>query len=130
MKVELVTPQKKLFAVDADSVSFSGSNGEMTVLPGHIPMITGLKPGPLVLRREGGQEIYAVGGGVAQIDGARVAILAESAEPAGEIDVARAEKARQAAEQALRDQSFYDETFAETQAQLARATARIDIARR
>src|SRR5262245_45528821 len=115
MQVELVTPQRKLFAVDADSVTFTGSKGEMTVLPGHAARITGLRPGPLTLRSNGGQEIYAVGGGVAQIDGARVAILAESAEPAGEIDVSRAEKAKLAAEQALRDQSFYDETFAETQ---------------
>lgn len=130
MKVELVTAQRKLFAVEADSVTFTAINGEMTVLPGHISMITGLQPGPLTLRAEGGQQVFAVGGGVAQIDPNRVAILAESAEPADEIDVARAEKAKQLAEQAMKDQSFYDETFAETQAAVARATARISIGRR
>lgn len=127
MIIELVTPQRKLFSVDADSVTFTGQLGEMTVMPGHVPLITALRPGPLTLRREGGQEVFAVGGGIAQIDGNRVALLAESAEPAGEIDPARAAKAKSQAELALKEQSFYDETFAETQAAVARASTRLAV---
>jgi F-type H+-transporting ATPase subunit epsilon len=127
MIIELVTPQRKLFSVDADSVTFTGQLGEMTVMPGHVPLITALRPGPLTLRSAGGQEVFAVGGGIAQIDGNRVALLAESAEAAGEIDAARASKARAQAELALKEQSYYDEAFAETQAAVARASTRLAV---
>jgi len=124
-----VTPTRKLFSVDADSVTFTGELGEMTVMPGHIAMVTALRPGPLTLKVAGGTEIYAVGSGIAQIDQGLVSILAESAERSNEIDITRAEAARVAAEKALKEQSSYDSTFAETQASLARATTRLTLGR-
>ncbi len=127
MQVELVTPTRKLFATTAESITFTGALGEMTVLPNHIAMVTALRPGPLVLRTGHGAETFAVGSGIAQIDAGRVAILADSAERVEEIDLVRAERARELALQAMREQSFYDERFAETQASLARATTRLTL---
>ena len=130
MLVQLVTPERRLFSTEATEVVLTGALGQMTVLPGHIPLVTALDPGPFVIKRADGKtETYAVGGGVAQIDHDTLTILAETAESQDEIDVVRAEKAREASLKALKEQSFYDETFAETQASVARAMARIDVAK-
>ena len=130
MQVQLVTPERRIFSTEASEVVLTGALGQMTVLPGHIPLVTALEPGPLVIKRADGKvEHYAVGGGVAQIDHDTLTILAESAEGRDEIDVVRAEKAREAALKALKEQSYYDEAFAETQAAVGRAAARISVAR-
>lgn len=128
MLVTLVTPERKLFSTEATEVVLTGSLGQMTVLPGHIPVVSALEPGPLVIKKaDGKSDVYAVGGGVAQIDRDTITVLAEVAEAADEIDVTRAEKAREIALQRMQEQSAYDETFAETQAAVARAAARISI---
>jgi F-type H+-transporting ATPase subunit epsilon len=131
LTVELVTPMRKLFATEAESVTFTGALGEMTVLPGHIALVTALRPGPLTLKKAGGvTEIYAVGNGTAQIDQGRVTVLAEAAERSDEIDAVRAQRALEAAQRAMKEQSSYDEAFAETQASLARAATRLTLASR
>lgn len=131
MQVQLVTPERKLFSTEAVEITLTGALGQMTVLPGHIPVVTALEPGPLVIKKANGTtEVYAVGGGVAQIDRDMITVLAEVAEAAEEIDPARAEKARDQAMKLMQEQSAYDETFAETQAAVARATARLTISKR
>ncbi len=130
LEVELVTPERRLFQTTADELTLQGALGQMTVLPGHVSMVVGLEPGALILRHAGSAETYAVGGGVAQIAQDKIIVLAESAESKDEIDVVRAEREKEEAQKALMEKSAYDAEFAETQAALARATTRIDVAKR
>ena len=129
LQVELVTPERRVLKQEADEVTLTGTLGQLTVLPGHIPLLTGLEPGPMILKRGGTVETYAVAGGVAQIDHDKVTILAEAAEAREDIDVARAERAQTEAQKKLMEKSAYDAQFAETEAAVMRAAARIDIAR-
>jgi F-type H+-transporting ATPase subunit epsilon len=130
LQVELVTPERRVLKSEADEVTLTGTLGQLTVLPGHIPLLTGLEPGPMILKHGGSSEIYAVAGGVAQIDHDKVTILAEAAEARDDIDVPRAERAKVEAQKLLLEKSAYDAAFAETEAAVMRAAARIDIARR
>lgn len=102
--VEVVTPERKVFAEDAKMVIARGSEGELGILPNHIPMVTPLKIGPLVVKKEGGgEDVLAVNGGFMEVRKDKVVILAESAERAGDIDVERAKAAKERAEKRLAD---------------------------
>lgn len=129
LQVEVVTPERRVLKTEADELTLTGTLGQLTVLPGHIALLTGLEPGPMILKRGGVTETYAVAGGVAQIDHDKVTVLAEAAEARQDIDVARAERAQTESQKKLMEKSAYDSQFVETQAAVMRAAARIDIAR-
>jgi F-type H+-transporting ATPase subunit epsilon len=129
LTVELVTPQKKLLEVQADEVTLSGALGQIGILPGHIALVTALRPGPMIIRHSGKNEVFAVAGGMAQVDHDKVTVLAEAAEPADEIDVERAQRELAEAQARMLEKSAYDQDFAETEAAVARAYTRITIAK-
>jgi F-type H+-transporting ATPase subunit epsilon len=130
LTLQIITPERVVFSEEGvESVTLPGSEGELTVLPQHAPLMTGLKPGPLTFRK-GGEEIdVAVAGGFLEVRDDKVIILADTAERSEEIDAARAEAARQQAREALEGgEGTVD--LASVVAALARAQARLRVVER
>jgi F-type H+-transporting ATPase subunit epsilon len=99
---KIITQERVVFDEGGvDSVVARGIDGEMTILPRHAPLIAALDYGEVLVRRAGAEEIFAVGGGVLQVDEDRMIILADSAERSDDIDMARAEEARRRAEKMM-----------------------------
>ena len=85
---DLVSPEKLLFAGDVDQVDLPGSEGDMGVLAGHAPLVTALRPGIIVVFREGGDLRVVVNGGFAEVGPAGLTVLADMAVPVEEFDLA------------------------------------------
>jgi F-type H+-transporting ATPase subunit epsilon len=100
-QLEIVTPEKKVVDTAAEEVQIPGENGYLGVLPGHAPLITELAVGEISYHASGKEEHLAVAWGFAEVLPDKVTILAETAERPQEIDVARARKAKERAEQRL-----------------------------
>jgi len=100
-QLEIVTPEKKVVDTSAQEVQIPGKNGYLGVLPGHAPLITELAVGEITFRENSTEQHLAVAWGFAEVLPNKVTILAESAERPSEIDVARARKAKERAEQRL-----------------------------
>ena len=129
MKVEIVTIERLVYSAEADLVLAPGVEGQLGILPSHAPLITRLVPGELVVRRDGHDEAFALGGGFMEVLSDRVVILADSAEGAAEIDVRRAEAARERAAQLMR-QKLDRTAMAQAEAALRRSLTRLSVARR
>ncbi|MBD2845887.1 F0F1 ATP synthase subunit epsilon [Paenibacillus sp. IB182496] len=99
--LEIVTPERIVYAEQVDMVSVKGVEGELGILPGHIPMVTPLQIAPVTIKRGSQHELVAVNGGFIEVRKDKVVILAESAELPIDIDVDRAQAAKQRAEQRL-----------------------------
>jgi len=100
-QLEIVTPEKKVVETAAEEVQIPGKNGYLGILPGHAPLITELAVGEITYRTNASEERLAVAWGFAEVLPEKVTILAETAERPSEIDVSRAEKAKERAEQRL-----------------------------
>jgi len=130
IRLEIVTIERQVLSDDVDMVVAPGIEGVMGILPHHAPLMTALKEGELIVRREGRtDELIAIGGGFMEVRPNKVTILADSAEQAQEIDLARAEAARERAESLLKERPP-DVEPALVEAALRRAQARIKVARR
>ena len=103
LTLEIVTPEARVFSSVVDTVVIPTVEGEIGILPGHIPLLTQVAGGELRITRGGQVEILAVGGGFAQVTGDRVSILAESAIEREKIDEHAVENALKRAEEALRN---------------------------
>jgi len=128
LKLEIVTPEAKVFVGDVEMVSLTGIDGEMGVYPEHMPVMTQLVAGEVTARVAGENIFLAVGDGFVQITGKRVAILTDMAIKADDIDEAKAEEARRKAELRL-SQKLSDEETATVQAALAHATTQLKVKR-
>ncbi|RIX51018.1 F0F1 ATP synthase subunit epsilon [Paenibacillus nanensis] len=128
--VEIVTPERKVYEETANMVSVKGVEGELGILPNHIPLVTPLRIAPVTIKRDGGKvDVVAVNGGFIEVRKDKVVILAESAEMAKDIDVARAEAAKQRAQQRLAARQ--DEIdFRRAERALQRAMNRLEITNR
>jgi F-type H+-transporting ATPase subunit epsilon len=93
LKLEVITPRKKALETEVDSVTLPGSDGELGILPEHIPMITTLDTGIVSYKTGSQKQLLVVHWGYAQVEGARVTVLAELAESVAEIDLDRAKNA-------------------------------------
>ncbi len=101
-QLEIVTPEKKVVNTTAQEMQIPGKNGYLGILPGHAPLITELAVGEITFRGESAtEERLAVAWGFAEVLPEKVTILAETAERPSEIDVERARKAKERAEQRL-----------------------------
>lgn len=130
LKLEMVTPYKRVLSEEVDEVTVPGSVGELGLLPGHTPLLTNLKIGELSYR-QGGQTFHvAVNWGYLEIEDDTVTVLVETAEPADQIDLARAKEAMGRAEAALKQLTPDDKEFLVMQAALERAMIRIQVAGR
>ncbi len=128
IQLEIVTPERQVVDDAAEEVTIPGQSGYLGVLPGHAPLITELAVGQISYKTAGQTKRLAVAWGFAEVLPEKVTILAETAEKSEEIDVARAEAAKQRAEAALSKAGV--EGDAEAQAALDRAKTRLEVAGR
>lgn len=129
LKLEIVTPEKKVFDDSVDSVTVPTATGEVGLLPNHAPLISALKPGVLAFDIKGQTEKMVIAGGFVEVNGNTVSVLADIAERPYEIDVAAAKADHDAAEKALSASSTapIDETEADRE-RLEKAQARLQLA--
>lgn len=128
-KLSVVAPDRSVVEEPVSDVILSGSEGYFGVWAGHAPMITALRPGLLEYMDKNNQRHYvAISGGFAEVTGERVTVLADAAERAKDIDVARAERALEQARKALRGE-VTGITNEDATAELERAMNRINAAK-
>jgi F-type H+-transporting ATPase subunit epsilon len=125
--LEIVTPERRVVREEVDEVVCPGVEGEFGVLPGHTPLLTALKIGELSYRIGEVRKYIAITWGYAEVDHDRVEILADIAETAEEIDLRRAEEAKNRAEAKLRGQ-VEEVEFEHTLVSLEKAVIRIQVA--
>jgi F-type H+-transporting ATPase subunit epsilon len=123
--LELVTPERLLLSDEVEEVVAPGYEGEFGVLPGHTQFLAILNIGVLWYRKGSAVQKIALGGGFAEVAHDRVVVLADTAERADEIDLERAQRARDRAEARLKELSMDDETHAKARAALMRALVRM-----
>lgn len=129
LKLEIVTPEAKIYSEDVDMVTLPGVEGEMGIYPMHIPLMTQVASGEIVARRGGQDYFLAVGEGFVEITGDRVAVLTDMAIKADDIDEAKAEEARKRAEARLSEKLSEEET-ATVQAALLNSLTQLNVKRR
>ena len=131
MRCEVVTAERMVFEDDVEMVVAPGIDGQLGILPHHAPLMTALSYGELVLQRAGREDEYiAIGGGFMEVGPDHVIVLADSAERAEEIDIARAEEAQRRAEETMAQQQREEVDFARAEAALRRSLIRLKVARR
>ena len=131
IRCEVVTAERTVLQDDVDMVVAPGIEGQIGILPHHAPLVTSLTYGELIIHREGSEdEFIAIGGGFMEVGPKHVTILADSAERAGEIDEARAEEARQRAQELMTQKQREDADFVRAEAALRRSLLRLKVAKR
>ena len=128
--LEIVTPERQVFSDQVDSVVVPGAEGELGVLPHHAPLVSTLGVGELRIRKGGSEESFAIVGGFLQVRPDKVVVMAETADIASEIDIAKAEEARREAERALEGGYQEGADLAAARAALQQALLRIRVAER
>lgn len=128
MRLEVVTPKGTLLSQEADEVTAPGVLGEFGVLPGHVPFLTGLRPGVLSYRHGGSSGVVAVGAGYVEVAGDRVVVLAGLGQLAADIDTAAAQAELDAAQKKLDAHAEDDGLRTELEAQRGWAQARLEAA--
>jgi F-type H+-transporting ATPase subunit epsilon len=124
MHCDIVSAEEEIFSGRVTSLTVTGTLGELGVLPGHAPLLTGIRPGPVKLKFDNGEEgVYFVSGGFLEVQPSVVTVLADTAVRAEDIDEAAVVEARQAAERMLADRVAGFE-FSMAAARLAEAMAR------
>jgi F-type H+-transporting ATPase subunit epsilon len=129
LKLEIVTAEGPVFSEDVELVTLPGVAGQFGVYAQHVPMMTQMEPGEIIVRKAGKETFFACGGGLIEVRATRVAILTDLAVQADKIDEAKAEEARQRAEARL-NEKLSDEEVAMTNAALARSLAQLKVKRR
>src|ERR1700722_15124837 len=129
LKLEIVTPDAQPRADDVEMVTLPGIEGEMGIYPKHVPLMTQLAAGEIIVRKDGQDLFLAVGEGFVEVTGDHVAVLTDMAIKADDIDEAKAEEARRRAEARLAEQIDSGEN-AIVSAALANALAQIHVKRR
>ena len=128
-QLEIVTPEKVVVKDQAEEMQIPGKNGYLGILPGHAPLVTELAVGEITYRKDGYTHHLAVAWGFAEVLPDKVTVLAEIAERADEIDVPRAEKAKERAEQKLHSgdpEIDYDQA----EASLRKAETRLEVVKK
>jgi len=129
LKLEIVTPEARIYSEDVEMVTLPAGEGEMGIFPNHVPLMTQLVAGELVARKDGRDFFLAVGEGFVQITAERVAIMTDMAMRAESIDEVKAEEARRRAEARLAEK-LDDEETAMVTAALAHSLAQLKVKRR
>ena len=129
LKLEIVTPEAKIYSEDVEMVTLPGIEGEMGIYPMHVPLLTQVAAGELVARKSGQDHYLAIGDGFVEITTDRVAVMTDMAMKADDIDESKAEEARKRAEERLQ-QKLGDEESAMVTAALAHSLAQLKVKRR
>jgi F-type H+-transporting ATPase subunit epsilon len=129
LKLEIVTPDSVTYSETVDMVTLPGVEGEMGIYPNHVPLLTQVVSGEVVVQKGTQEHLLAIGDGFVEITGERVAILTDMAIKAENIDEAKAEEARRRAEARL-SEKLDDEETAMVAAALAQSLAQLKVKRR
>lgn len=129
LKLEIVTPERKIYSEDVDMVTLPGSEGELGVYPKHVPLLTTLKPGELRIIQNGRETAMAIGEGFVEIKADSVSVLTDMALEAEKIDISAAEAAVERAKAAMKEDQT-PEQVAAIQASLQKALAQLHVKRR
>ncbi len=130
MKLQIVTPEAVVYDEDVLMVTLPAVEGQIGVYPMHVPLITQIVPGEIIVQRKDGQDQFlAVGEGLIDIEADRISIVTDMALPADKIDEVRAEEARQRAAARLQEK-LSDEEVASVNASLVRSLAQLRVKRR
>ena len=129
LRLEIVTPDATVYSEDVDMVTLPGVEGQLGILPRHVPLMTQLVAGEMIVRKNGQDRCLVVGEGFVEITGDHVAILTDLAIAAENIDEAKAEEARQLAAARLRE-TMSSEEVASVNAALARSLGQLRVKRR
>ncbi len=131
IRCEIVSQDRIVFSGDADIVILPGVEGEMGILPNHAPLLTALRYGIIVVRKQGEEQFFTVAGGIAEVQPDQVTVLADAAENVLEINVQRAEAAKRRAEEMLqRGIPKESDEYFELQAALRRSNLRLEAVQR
>jgi F-type H+-transporting ATPase subunit epsilon len=131
IRCEIVSQDRTVFQGDVDIVILPGAAGEMGILPHHAPVLAILKYGVIKIRKDGNEELFAVAGGLAEVQPDVVTILADAAENVEDIDITRALAAKKRAEDALAHLQPEDhDAYLRMEAALRRSNLRLDVVRR
>ena len=128
LTLEFVTPEKPILSEAVDFVVLPALEGEMGVLPGHEPYLVQLRPGEIRVHAGEGRKSFAVSGGFAEVQRDTVAVFAETAEMAEDIDIERARQALEHAKAEARDRDLGAMTLAQAEAAMHRAEVRLRVA--
>ena len=129
LKLEIVTPYSTVFSEDVEMVTLPAVEGQIGILPQHVPLITQVEPGEIIVQAGGHERHLAVGEGIVEVSSTRVVIATDMAIPAEQIDEAMVEEARARAEARLREK-LADEEVAAVNASLVRCLTQLQVKRR
>lgn len=129
-RLRITTLEKIVFDDEITSVTLPGEDGELGILSNHVPLITSLKIGEIIAKKNGEEFYMTVSGGMAEIQPHRVLILADQAERAEEIDERLAEEARLKAEEIMKEKHIDLESFAIAEAELQKALLSLKVAKK
>lgn len=129
IKLEIATPEAMVYSEDIEMVTLPGIEGEMSVLPQHVRLMTQLVPGEMMVLKNGHEDFLAVGEGLVEVTNTHVSIATNMAVPADKIDEATVEAARQRAAARLREK-LSSEEVASVNASLTHALAQLRVKRR
>jgi F-type H+-transporting ATPase subunit epsilon len=133
MKIDLqiVTPEKKAFEGEIDQISLPTKDGQITILPKHISLVSTIKHGELIIKNNEQETLMVVYGGFVEVRKNQVRVMTDIAERVEEIDIEKAEEAREEAQRKLKEKDeMSDVAFADTVAILEKSLARIKVAKR
>ena len=129
LKLEIVTPDGTAYSEDVETVTLPGVEGQMGIYPRHVPLLTQMVPGEVIVSKGGEEYFLAVGEGLIEVTGDHVALLTDMAIAAEKIDEAKAEEARQRAEARLQEK-LSDEEVASVNSALTHSLAQLRVKRR
>lgn len=129
LKLEIITAERQVLSEDVNTVVAPGVDGELGILPHHAPLITILKPGEILTRKDGQETYLFVSGGFLEVRPDKIIILADACERCEEIDIERAEAAKRRAEERLRTHPP-EADLARAQGALLRSLVRLKVAER
>jgi F-type H+-transporting ATPase subunit epsilon len=127
LALEIITPTKVVLSEEVDEITLPTANGEISILPNHIDLLTKIKPGEMTIHRNGKIELFAITGGFLEISSNKVSILADHAIHADDIEIAKAEQAKERAEKAMKEKGT-ERDFAIANAELVKSLLELKIA--
>jgi len=130
LHLDITTPDRSMFTGEVSAVSLPTPDGEITILPHHIPLISIVSPGTVTIREKGKETILAVSRGVVEVDGKTIHVMVDTADRAEELEEQVILKAKAEAEKLQKERRSDREGFAEATAVLERELARLQVVRR
>lgn len=130
LRLEITTPDRSMFEGEVDSVSLPTPQGEITILPHHIPLISIVAPGVIAIRQKDGGQLLAVSRGVIEVDGCTIRVMVDTADRADELQEEAILKAKAEAEKLQRERREDREGLVEATAILERELAKLRVVRR